>query len=58
MKVRIKTPFYDGDGLHKSGEVIDVKKFDPALMEIVAEKKAKIETAVAKTPTKTTRKKD
>lgn len=58
MKVIIKAPFFDGDGLHKSGDVIDVKDFDSAFMEIVAEKKEKIETAVAKTPKKTTRKKD
>lgn len=58
MKVRIKAPFYDVNGIHKKGDVIDTESFDSALMEIVEGKTETVEKAVAKTPKKTTRKKD
>ncbi len=56
MKVRAKVPFFDGK-IHKKGEIFEVDNFDPARMELVEEKKEKVEKAVAKTPAKTTRKK-
>lgn len=41
MKVRVKTPFYDDNGIHKRGDVIEVKKFNPDRMELVPEEKEK-----------------
>ena len=55
MKVKVKAPFFDANGIHKVGEIVDVKEFRPELMELVEEKKEKVEKAVAKTPKKTTR---
>ena len=59
MKVLVKAPFFDEKGIHKKGEIADVKKFRPEYMELVEEetKTEKVEKAVAKTPKKTTRKK-
>ena len=69
MKVKVKAPFFDANGIHKVGEIVEVKEFRPELMELVEEKKVKEikesvdeapvsepETAVKK-PRKTTRKK-
>lgn len=69
MKIKVKSPFFDVNGIHKVGEIVEVKEFRPELMELVAEKKVKEikesideapvsepETAVKK-PRKTTRKK-
>ena len=60
MKVLVKAPFFDEKGIHKKGEITEVKKFRPEYMELVEEdnKTEKVEKAVAKTPKKTTRKKD
>lgn len=55
MKVKVKAPFFDANGIHKVGEIVEVKEFRPELMELVEEKKVKVEKAVAKTPKKTTR---
>lgn len=63
MKVKAKAPFFMIDGLHKKGDILEVneKDFRPDYMEpVIDEKKAtekKVETAVKKTPAKTTRKK-
>lgn len=54
MKVKVKAPFFDENGIHKRGEVCDVKQFRPEYMELV-EAEEKVEKAVAKTPKKTTR---
>lgn len=43
MKVRVKSLFYDENGIHRKGEVIDVKTFRPGIMEAVDEKPAKAE---------------
>ena len=43
MKVRAKSLFYDENGIHRKGEVIDVKTFRPGIMEAVDEKPAKAE---------------
>lgn len=54
MKVRIKVPFYDKNGIHKKGDIIDIDDFSSDFMELVKEeKKVKIETAVSKTEKKT-----
>lgn len=69
MKVKVKAPFFDANGIHKVGEIVDVKEFRPELMELVEEKKVKeikesIDEApvfepekAVKKPRKTTRKK-
>lgn len=57
MKIKVKAPFFDENGIHKRGDIVDVKTFRPEYMELVEEKKEKVEKAVAKTPNKTTRKK-
>ena len=69
MKVKVKAPFFDANGIHKVGEIVEVKEFRPELMELVEEKKVKeIKESVdavpvsepekaVKKPRKTTRKK-
>lgn len=69
MKVKVKAPFFDANGIHKVGEIVDVKEFRPELMELVEEKKVKeikesVDSApvsepekAVKKPRKTTRKK-
>lgn len=61
MKVKVIAPFFDANGIHKRGEIMDVEKINTETMEpILDEKKVKeekVEKAVAKTPKKTTRKK-
>lgn len=59
MKVLVKAPFFDEKGIHKKGEIAEVKKFKPEYMELVEEEKKEevVEKAVAKAPKKTTRKK-
>lgn len=69
MKVKVKAPFFDANGIHKVGEIVEVKEFRPELMELVEEKKVKeikksIDEApvsepekAVKKPRKTTRKK-
>ena len=55
MKIKVKAPFFDEKGIHKVGEICEVSYFRPEYMELVEEKKEKVEKAVAKTPKKTTR---
>ena len=56
MKVKVKSPFFDEKGIHKPGEICEVKRFRPEYMELVEEvKEEKVEKAVAKTPNKTKR---
>ena len=57
MKVKVKSPFFDENGIHKKGDICEVKNFRPEYMELVEEKKTKVEKAIAKEPKKTTRKK-
>lgn len=58
MKVKVKAPFFDENGIHKKGEVCEVTNFRPEYMELVEEKKTeKVEKAVKKDTAKTTRKK-
>lgn len=37
MKVKVKAVFFDDNGLHKPGEVVEVSTFDSATMELVQE---------------------
>lgn len=48
MKVRVKSPFYDNNGLHVIGEIVDVNYFDEIIMEEVKEDKSKAVKAEAK----------
>lgn len=65
MKIKVKAPFFDERGIHKRGEVVEISsdKFRPEYMEKltddmgIEEKKEKVEKAVKKDPSKTTRKK-
>ena len=50
MKVRVKSPFYDNNGLHVIDDVVEVNYFDPNVMEKVEDKKA--EKAEVKTEPK------
>ena len=57
MKVLVKAPFFDENGIHKKGEIAEVKSFRPEYMELVEEKnEPKVEKAVKADPKKTTRK--
>lgn len=40
MKVKVKAPFFDENGIHKVGEICEVSRFNPERMEPVEEKKA------------------
>ena len=56
MKVLVKAPFFDENGIHKRGEVCEVTNFRPEYMELVEEKKTeKVEKAVKVDAKKTTR---
>lgn len=60
MKIKVKAPFFDENGIHKKGEICEVKQFNPIYMELVTEKvteekKEKVEKAVKADPKKTTR---
>lgn len=55
MKIKVKAPFFDDRGIHKKGDIVEVAKFNPLYHELVDEKTEKVEKAVKKTPSKTTR---
>lgn len=61
MKVKVKAPFFDERGIHKVGDEVDVKEFNPLYHELIVDEKKvkeeKVETATKKEPKKTTRKK-
>lgn len=58
MKVKVKAPFFDENGIHKKGDIADVKHFRPEYMELVEEKKTeKVEKAIKEDAKKTTRNK-
>ena len=48
LKVRVKSPFFDGNGLHKIDDIMEVKELNPVLMEEVKEDKPKAVKAEAK----------
>ena len=50
MKVRATTPFFDDNGLHKKGDIVEVKEVYPDRMELIEETKTeKKETKTSKT---------
>lgn len=57
MKVKVKAPFFDENGIHKRGEIVEVTNFRPEYMELVEEKKEKVEKAIKTDAKKTIRKK-
>ena len=58
MKVIVKSPFFDMDGLHVIGDVIDANYFNPDLMDKVTKEDKKAEKAEEKAePKKATTKK-
>ena len=55
MKARVKSPFYDNDGLHMIGDIVETKYFDSNVMEMVEDKKAEkaeVKTEPKKAPAK------
>lgn len=51
MKVKVKAPFFDQNGIHKIGDICEVSQFRPQYMELVEEKKVKeIKESVDETP--------
>ena len=40
MEVLVKAPFFDERGIHKKGEICEVKNFRPEYMEPVEDEKA------------------
>lgn len=62
MRAVVKVAYFDNSGLHKVGEVVEVKKLNPYLKAIEPEKVKKVEepteeTAEVKKVTKKTTKK-
>ena len=57
MKIKVKAPFFDERGIHKKGEIVEVGRFNPIYHELIDDKEEKVEKAVKKTASKTTRKK-
>lgn len=45
MKVRVKVAFYDDNGIHRVGDIVEVKAFDENHMELVEEKKPAVKKA-------------
>lgn len=48
MKVTVKRVFFDENGLHRVGDVVEVKNFDANLMTEVVEKKPEKKTKESK----------
>ena len=42
MKARVKRPYFDGAGLHKIGDIVDVKEISP-LVEAIGEPKKEVD---------------
>lgn len=59
IKVKVKAPFFDENGIHKRGEICNVTNFRPEYMELLEadEGGEVVETAVKVEPAKTTRRK-
>ena len=59
MKVRVKSPFYDNNGLHMIDDIVDAGYFDPNVMDEVKKEDKKAEKAeeVKAEPKKATAKK-
>lgn len=48
MKVRVKSPFYDNNGLHMIDDIVDVDYFDSNVMDEVKKEDKKAEKAEEK----------
>lgn len=48
MKVTVKRVFFDDNGLHRKGEIIEVEKINEDLMEAIPEKKPEKRTKETK----------
>lgn len=62
MRAVVKVAYFDNSGLHRAGEVVEVRKITPYLKAIEPEKVEKVEeptedTAEPKKPKKTAKKK-
>lgn len=58
IKVKVKAPFFDENGIHKRGEICSVTNFRPEYMELLTDEGGeKVETAVKTDTAKTIRKK-
>lgn len=42
MKVEVKRVFFDNNGLHRVGDIVEVEKLDENLMKPVEEEKKKV----------------
>lgn len=49
MKAVVKVAYFDGSGLHKAGEVVEVKKLTPYLTALKPEKVEKVEEPTEET---------
>lgn len=48
MKIEVKRVFYDNNGLHRVGEIIEVRHFDDNLMKAIKEPEKASEKVVKK----------
>lgn len=57
IKVKVKAPFFDENGIHKRGEICTVSNFRPEFMELLMDEESGevVETAIKVDPVKTTR---
>lgn len=57
IKVKVKAPFFDENGIHKRGEICTVSNFRPEFMELLMDEESTevVETAMKVEPAKTTR---
>ena len=49
MKAVVKVAYFDNSGLHKAGEVVEVKKLNPYLVATETEKVEKVEEPTEET---------
>lgn len=57
MKVKVIIPFFDRNGIHKKGEIVEVSAFEPGKMEPIAEVKEEPKKAEPKKVLKAAKKK-
>ena len=46
MKVKVKAPFFDERGIHKIGDIVDVKELNPVYHELIIDEKKAEKKAV------------
>lgn len=49
MRAVVKVAYFDNSGLHKAGEIVEVKKLSPYLMAIKTEKVSQVEEPTGET---------